>query len=224
MAQGEIEFCMTLSDEKEFAEFLFSNFNAAIIRDVRYETKELEIYYDVESFLKQPPWVEYTTCNSWCIWFRDLGNFDIVYIDLEGKRLYSIWHNENPIITFKRCFIEEDILRFGYFAYLNRPCVPPRLSEDQAQRLTKMFEKLRRWVKKHGENATWDGERKVYNSYILPGAKKAFLDGTFLGSQGMQYVPPGCTPHEYEKIPWPEVVLRRRRKEKEEKLKKNNQM
>jgi hypothetical protein len=195
MTGAEIQFYMTSSDEKDFANFLFSNFDVGIIRNALYETNEVEVYFDADLFLSLQPKMGNQNNPIWSIWFKDLGKYELSRYASLGKLYFKLVHNENPVIEFYRCVIKDSVLGPGRFAYLNTPYGSPRFSPDKVKQLTRKFEKLRRWVKKYGEKATWDGEKPTYNSYILPGAKQAFLNGIYLHSKGMQMTPPGFKPH-----------------------------
>jgi hypothetical protein len=209
MASGEIQFYMTESDERDFAEFLFSKFDAAILDDGWFESDGPEIYSNAKEFLARLSLPRNGICGEprWVIWFKDIGDFTPLRFMFQGRINYTIRYDSQPIVEFRRSFLDGDVLNPGRFAYLIETMIPREfrmesaITEEQEIHLKKNFGRLRRWAKKYGEPSTWDGERKAYNSYIFPGAKQAFMDGKFLYSKRMQMVPPGFAPHEFVEEP-----------------------
>jgi hypothetical protein len=197
MYGSEIQFYMTQSDEKDFADFLFSHLNALILRDIWYETKEVEFYRDTESFLHQPIKKGLHNSASWCIWCRDIGEYSLHRFMSLGKYYYEVDHTSSPIIEFSRSIEEDNVIQEGRLAYISKYYDEKDRLINKDQRLTKIFEMMRRWVKKEGLKATWDGEKIILNNYIFPGAKRAFLEGSYLDSKRVQVVPLGCKPHIY---------------------------
>jgi hypothetical protein len=185
MRSPSINFYMTDSDEREFVDYLFSTYDVAILDPARHETTGPNIISDTESFVKR---LSDHTKNkndnaNWVIWFKEIGDYKPQSVthktsDYLGINLY--WQ---PTVLFTRSRFVKGKLKEGYVSYVRRTDeYPParhnevELATDQRKQLIRIFEKLRRWFKKHGERATWDGVVTI-SSYIMPDAQALYHSG-----------------------------------------------
>ena len=183
MRSGEISFYMSLIDEQIFVEFVFTKYNADIIRDIPYTSKNLEIYSDSHNLLLQRSKNPNSGLAIWSIWFKNVGDLVLRRFNMQGKLYFEIDTGTSPVIVFSRCITENNIIHEGRIAFHGFNDYPDNEKLNiECNQLIKNFNQLRRWIKKHSVKLTYDGSNPIRNTYIMDDAVKLYNTGTVIGT------------------------------------------
>jgi len=188
-----ISFFMNSDDEGSFANYIFSTPNVCLVRADLYPTPKYDEFCDIESFLHQPILSTLRKTSNWLIWPKDLGPGKLyarIYTT-HGRfsGLYEINDARNPTIFFKRSYKDGDQLTEGELVCFQNAIDPEGKTHIHDPGLVQVFNRMARYIKKLGVKATWDGEKPVWNFYILHGAAEFYNSGGKLGRLGIR--PPG---------------------------------
>jgi hypothetical protein len=196
MAGSEIQFYMTPSDERLFAEFLFSTFDCVVLKKAWFESDGPEIYDNIESFSLR--FSEFLNIKNeelfWVIWFKEVCAITPSNWEVQGKIGHGVRINSQHVLQYSRCKLEGNILRDGGVAFINETYEyltghhnEDDLTAEQGKHLTRIFEKVRRWMKKNSVKASWDGV-VTFGQHIMPGAQSFYHSG---GKLNMRVIPEG---------------------------------
>jgi hypothetical protein len=188
MRTKSVSFYMAPQDDEEFIDYIFSFRNISFIRDELLETKVYREYSDKLSLLRQPILSVSRGTPSWFIWFKNVGSRNLSWKILGGSGTYSGYYNlglfENPFIIIDRSYERDNMIVEGELYYIESYLDDNGISHRREEELTKFYKLLAKWIRNNGIKASWDGNKPVWNCYILPHALEFYNNGGKLGEWG----------------------------------------
>jgi hypothetical protein len=188
---------MTPSDEIKFIDYLYTIDNIYIVQHKTYlkkQYKEITSARDYFNEIKSPINNSY---SAWFIGYKTNTTDKILFLEYTLDK-FGIDHPANSFIGYIRSYEQQNRLSMGELIHSKIIIGFDNKLYLHDNNINNIYTALTKWIKKNSVRATYDGDKLIPNTFILPDALEFYRGGGNLGS--WNYIQIGFENESYKPI------------------------
>jgi hypothetical protein len=214
MRRKSVKFFMARDDEISFINLVFSIKNVVLLNTGFKNDNDVRQVSNIDSFYRRI-FENQEDTGVWYIGFKPQPEMRL-HIEYTNDGKPYIGQLANNLIWFKRSVYIGNTINDGELTHAVEAIDVNGKIHLSDSSITKIYNKLARWIRNNGVTATLDGSEHAFNCYILPSAVKLYQQGAKLGSwhdpslrfRNESFKPPGCSISEENTIVWRDKLKR----------------